>query len=113
MTPPNRRERDLELIDAALSKGSPTASDPGERELQAIALAVRAEAPEPGPEFTAEMDTRLAERFERKRRRFTLRLPSGWVPRLAVACPAASLIPPVASARCIGTAAQQRRAAPK
>lgn len=49
---------DLRLVDDALQSNGVTAADSRERELQELALAVRAESPEPSPEFAARMDAR-------------------------------------------------------
>jgi hypothetical protein len=78
--------RDLELIEAALTEGRAAATDPRERELQELALALREDAPEPRPEFARELDGRVAGDFGRSPRR-RLRLPALRVgmPALAVA----------------------------
>ena len=48
-------ETDLALIDAALAEGRVTTADPAERELQELALALRADSPEPRPAFADEL----------------------------------------------------------
>lgn len=68
---------DLLAVDEALASGRPDAADPVTRELQQVALALRADAPEPDPAFERELDQRVARRFERpRRRRIPRRLPS-------------------------------------
>jgi hypothetical protein len=57
----------LLAVDEALQSGRPDARDPVERELQELALALRAEAPEPDPGFVRELDDRVAVRFARPR----------------------------------------------
>lgn len=81
--PEARRDTDLERIEAALADGRATAGDPRERELQELALALRAEAPEPEPRFATELDRRVAEGFEKPKRRGLFALPGGWVTGLA------------------------------
>lgn len=76
-------ENALRALDDALAAGHPTASDPGELELQRLALAVRDESPEPAAEFTAAMDRRVAAGFPRPSRFSRLRLPR--VPPLRIA----------------------------
>ena len=44
-------DRDLAAIEEALSSGVAGHGDPAARELQELALALRADAPEPDPEF--------------------------------------------------------------
>src|SRR3954468_7844600 len=87
--PDTRRDTDLERIEAALAEGAVTASDPRERELQALALALRADAPQPRPEFSRDLDRRVAGGFG-KPPRSTLaagraRLRGRWVPAFAAA----------------------------
>jgi hypothetical protein len=53
----------LAVIDEALDKGRVTSTDPGERELQEIALALRADAPEPDPAFASALHERAAAGF--------------------------------------------------
>ncbi len=53
----------LAAIDDALANDRVTAHDPGERELQELALAVRAEAPAPRREFAADLSRAVAEGF--------------------------------------------------
>src|SRR4051812_40527498 len=76
-------ETDLERIEAALAQGRASATDPRERELQELALALRADSAEPRPAFAAELDRRVAAGFPKPRRRFSL--PSFWMPALAAA----------------------------
>src|SRR5918999_6007223 len=52
-------ERDLRAVDAALEDGAATHEDPLARELQELALALRADAPEPGEEFAAALGERV------------------------------------------------------
>jgi hypothetical protein len=84
---------DLNAVDEALASGRADAPDPTARELQEIALTLRADAPEADPAFAARLDERVARRFARARqaRRF---LPSR---RLALAG-AAGLVTVVAAA---------------
>ena len=63
----------LLAVDEALRSGRADAADPAERELQQIALAVRADAPEPDPEFERRLDERVSARFARERRPGTSR----------------------------------------
>ena len=58
----------LLAVEDALRSGRPDAVDPGERELQEIALALRADAPEPDPVFARRLDERVAARFAQERR---------------------------------------------
>jgi hypothetical protein len=58
----------LLAVDEALASGRPDAADPAARELQQIALALRADAPEADPSFARELDGRVAGGFERPRR---------------------------------------------
>ena len=57
----------LLAVDEALASGRPDAGDPVERELQELALALRADAPEPDPEFAERLDERVSARFRRQR----------------------------------------------
>jgi hypothetical protein len=85
-------ERDLALIDAALAAGRATSSDPRERELEELALALHEESPRPDPAFARELGRRVEEGFA-KPRRFrlpTMRMPRARMPILAGA--AAALI---------------------
>jgi hypothetical protein len=83
--PEARRDTDLERIEAALADGRATAEDPRERELQELALALRADSPEPEPRFAAELDRRVSDGFPRPRRRSALpaALRRRWRPALA------------------------------
>src|SRR5436190_1411168 len=56
----------LRTVDDALASGRARSSDPEERELQEIALALRADAPAPDPSFAARLDGRVARRFSRE-----------------------------------------------
>src|SRR3954463_16209803 len=79
-------ETDLARIEDALADGRASAEDPRERELQELALALRADSPEPGPAFAAELDRRVAAGFPKQRsKRGRLALPSFWIPALAAA----------------------------
>ena len=84
MTAPDE-DRDLASIEAALAEGRATATDPRERELQELALALRADAPQADPAFARRLDERVAGGFAKPRRR-RLRLPAlrgRWMPALA------------------------------
>ena len=65
---------DLRTMDEALDAGAITAVDPLERELQELALGLRAEAVEPSGEFAAELRGRVRDGFPRDPRRLP-RLP--------------------------------------
>jgi hypothetical protein len=56
-------ERELAAIEDALADGVAAHDDPSARELQQLALALRADAPEPDPEFARELRARAAEGF--------------------------------------------------
>ena len=56
-------ERDLAAVDAALEDGAATHPDPLARELQELALALRAEAPEPDPAFAKRLGARAERGF--------------------------------------------------
>ena len=60
-------ETTLDWIDAALDADAPTTSDPVGREVQELALALRAESPEPHPEFADWLEDRVEARFPRRR----------------------------------------------
>jgi hypothetical protein len=79
------RDRDLARIEQALAEGRPTATDPRERELEELALALRSDSPEPDPAFARRLDERVADGFaNRERRRLRVpRLRFGWMPALA------------------------------
>lgn len=79
--PEARRDTDLERIEAALADGRATAEDPRERELQELALALQADAPEPTPVFARELDRRVSDGFPKPRRA----LPRFLMPTLAAA----------------------------
>jgi hypothetical protein len=67
MTPPDTPTT-LELIDDALASGRARAEDAEARELEELALTLRADAPEPDPEFAAELEQCVRDRFPRQRR---------------------------------------------
>jgi hypothetical protein len=83
--PDTRRDTDLDRIEAALAEGAATAADPRERELQQLALALRADAPQPRPEFSHELDRRVAGGFGKPQRAPRRRLQRLWVPAFAAA----------------------------
>jgi hypothetical protein len=56
-------ERDLLAVDAALASGAAAADDPVARELQELALALRAEGVEPAADFTSELRARVEAGF--------------------------------------------------
>jgi hypothetical protein len=56
-------ERELAAIEDALAGGVATSDEPSARELQELALALRAEAPEPDAEFARELRTRAKAGF--------------------------------------------------
>jgi hypothetical protein len=60
-------ERDLLAVDAALSKGAATDEDPSARELQELALALRADSPVPDRAFAEELGRRVEAGFPPKR----------------------------------------------
>jgi hypothetical protein len=97
------RDIDLERIETALAEGRATADDPRERELQELALALRADSPEPEPRFASELDRRVSDGFRRPRRGrlpFPGALRRGWMPALAGA--AALLLVAVAAVNVLG-----------
>jgi hypothetical protein len=59
-------DRDLAAVDAALEAGAATHEDAPARELQELALALRAEAPEPDPAFAARLGVRAQRGFPRE-----------------------------------------------
>jgi hypothetical protein len=75
----SENKRDLALIDAALAEGRATSSDPRERELEELALALRDDAPLPDPAFARDLGRRVEEGFAKPRR---FRLPAVRVPRV-------------------------------
>lgn len=86
--PDTRRDADLERIDAALAEGAATAAEPRERELQELALALRADAPQPRPDFSHELGRRVAGGFGNPRRVASggrARLRRLWIPAFAAA----------------------------
>jgi Domain of unknown function (DUF4349) len=56
-------ERDLTAVDEALASGAATHSEPPARELQELALALRADAPRPEPKFAEELRARVEDGF--------------------------------------------------
>ena len=56
-------ERELAAIEDALEGGVANSDEPSARELQELALALRADAPEPDPEFARELRTRAQAGF--------------------------------------------------
>ena len=56
-------ERDLAAVDDALAHGVASHDDPVARELQELALALRADAPRPDPEFAHGLQTRVRAGF--------------------------------------------------
>ncbi|MEA2455397.1 MAG: hypothetical protein QOI45_1659, partial [Thermoleophilaceae bacterium] len=58
-------ERDLAAVDAALASGAAADDDTFTRELQELALELRADAPEPGPAFAEELAARVDDGFPR------------------------------------------------
>ncbi|MEA2440812.1 MAG: hypothetical protein QOH76_2236 [Thermoleophilaceae bacterium] len=82
--PEARRDTDLERIESALAAGRADAPDPRERELQELALALRADSAEPRPAFAQQLERRVGEGFAKPPRRRRVALPSVW-PALAAA----------------------------
>ncbi|HLM26558.1 MAG TPA: DUF4349 domain-containing protein [Thermoleophilaceae bacterium] len=85
-------DRDLAVIDVALEQGRATAPDAAERELQELALALRADSAEPRPAFADELGERVRAGFPRtapaRRARSLagrLRLPRRLLPVMAAA----------------------------
>jgi hypothetical protein len=58
-------DRTLAIVDAALESGRASASDPLERELQELALAIEAESPLPDEAFARELGERVSAGFPR------------------------------------------------
>jgi hypothetical protein len=58
-------ERDLTAVDDALASGAASHGDPLARELQELALTLRADAPQPEPGFAEELRARVDEGFPR------------------------------------------------
>src|ERR1700704_2404774 len=81
--PDTRRDADLERIEAALAEGAATAADPRERELQELALALRAESPEPRAEFARRLERTVADGVVRPRPVARARLRRLWAPAFA------------------------------
>jgi len=61
-------QADLRAVDDALGSGAAGSADALERELQELALALRAESPEPSPGFAGELRARVRDGFPRERR---------------------------------------------
>jgi hypothetical protein len=61
-------ERDLRAVDAALSGAGASHADSAARELQELALALRADSPEPDPGFARQLGTRVEAGFPQERR---------------------------------------------
>jgi Domain of unknown function (DUF4349) len=59
-------ERDLRAVDAALADGAATHDDPFARELQELALELRADAPEPDPAYAERLRAGVEAGFPRK-----------------------------------------------
>ena len=68
-------ERDLHAVDAALETGAATHDDPLARELQELALALSADAPEPDAAFAERLGGRVGTGFPRDARSFRMRAP--------------------------------------
>jgi hypothetical protein len=84
-------DRDLAVIEAALSSGRASARDPRERELEELTLALRDDPPRPDPAFARTLAGRVEEGFARERRfRFPPAMPR--VRLLALAGAAAVLL---------------------
>jgi hypothetical protein len=62
------RDETLAVIDRALSSGEAAATDPLERVLEELALALEAESPIPDEDFVRLLDVRVAEGFPRAKR---------------------------------------------
>ncbi|MGI8945704.1 MAG: DUF4349 domain-containing protein [Thermoleophilaceae bacterium] len=69
-------EADLRAVDEALESGASGSDDPAARELQELALAVRAQSPRPADGFAAELGDRVRAGFPRARRLPRPSLPS-------------------------------------
>ena len=61
-------DRDLEAVEAALTSGAADHAEPGARELQELALALAADAPEPHVEFAEVLGERVVSGFPRPMR---------------------------------------------
>lgn len=61
-------QADLRAIDEALDSGTVTAADSLERELQELALTLRAEGRHPSPDFAADLRARVRDGFPREHR---------------------------------------------
>ena len=60
-------ERDLRAVDDALAGDAAAHDDPLTRELQELALALRADAPQPRAEFASDLRARVDAGFSRER----------------------------------------------
>lgn len=89
-------DTDLALIEAALAEDRVTSPDPAERELQELALALRADSLEPRPAFADELGERVREGFPRSGPAQRARSLAGRLPRprrlLPVMATAATLL---------------------
>ena len=83
-------EKDLEAIESALRDGRPTATDPGERELQELALLLESDVERPDADFAAELGEVVKDGFPRERRLRLPRLPR--VPRPRITLPVAGAV---------------------
>src|SRR3954447_18561243 len=81
MTP----DSDLTLIDLALDEGRATTADPSDRELQELALALRADSPAPRPGFRDGLGEKVRAGFPRKRALPRLSRPRRLLPVIAAA----------------------------
>jgi Domain of unknown function (DUF4349) len=68
-------ERDLDAVETALTSGAATHEDQDARELQELALALRADAPEPEPAFAEQLQERVEAGFPRDPRSVRVRAP--------------------------------------
>ena len=84
-------ERDLRAVDAALAGDGAVHDDPLARELQELALALRADSPEPRAEFASDLRARVDAGFARER---TTRRRLPFLPRVNLA-PVAGVVGPL------------------
>jgi hypothetical protein len=102
------RDAVLATIDQALDSGRVTATEPEDRELQELALALEAESPLPDDDFVRLLDIRVAEGFPRRQRRRTRGSTRG--PRLrALALTGAAASFAIAIALAAGLASHEER----
>src|SRR5436305_311546 len=79
-----------------------------DRELEALELILRADAPQPAPQFARQMDARVAARFKRPRRRLGERFGTRlWIPSLAAAATAAAAVAVLAIAGVFGGSSER------